>query len=131
MTEADTRCMDRDCVCQGAGNLIWVIDYHRWRHQLLCNMGGTIFLEVEDDFEIYDYVGEAPGFKGNPARGCPPLPTADDYFRCLLCNRLVLRMGRRQKYCPHCAAEAHKAVKRKWIRAKREQNEKDNGRKML
>ena len=113
------RCNDDQCVCNGSGTLVWVVDLTRWTHQLLCNQGGLIFLEVEGDLEVYDYVGDAPGYKGNPARDSPPLPTPDDFLRCANCNRLVLPTGQNQKYCIDCSKVIHRARKKEWIREHR------------
>ncbi|MEM3737339.1 MAG: hypothetical protein QXJ75_04560 [Candidatus Bathyarchaeia archaeon] len=114
------KCNDSDCVCKGSGDLIWVIDLNRWSHQLLCNKGGLIFLELEGDIEVYDYVGDNPGLKGNPVICAPPIPTMEDYMRCTMCNRLTLRTGHRQIFCPTCAAIHRRLQKREWIRRRRE-----------
>jgi len=110
------RCKDKFCVCGGRGTLIWVADYNRWSRQLLCNLGGVIFLEVFGDLEVYDYVGDHPALKGNPARNTPPTPKPEDYFRCQRCGRLTLKVGRHQKYCPACSKEREKERKRLWAR---------------
>ena len=112
-------CTDEQCVCKGQGDLVWAIDLYRWRYQLLCNTGGLIFLEVADDIEVYDYVGDTPVLKGNPVRDAPPLPGPDDYIRCASCNRLLIKTGRNQKFCANCAKEAHKLRKREWIHNRR------------
>jgi len=98
---------------------VWVVDYHRWKHQLLCNKGGLVFLEVDQGMEVYDYVGEKAGLRGNPARNTPPTPTPDDYIRCVNCGRLVLKRGKRHKYCLYCAKTKHRTQKRDWIRKRR------------
>ncbi len=114
------KCTDSDCVCNGSGDLIWVIDLYRWSHQLLCNKGGLIFMETEGDIEVYDYVGDTPGLKGNPILCAPPLPTPDDYTRCAQCNRLILKTGHHQKFCSVCAEVNRRLQKREWIRRRRE-----------
>ncbi|MFQ5762501.1 MAG: hypothetical protein ACE5PO_05665 [Candidatus Bathyarchaeia archaeon] len=121
MNENFGKCKGADCVCDGAGHLIWVVDVYRWKHQLLCNTGGLIFLEVDDDIEVYDYVGEAPGFKSNLPIDSPPIPQPEDYMRCARCNSLILRVGRHQRYCSSCAEVAHREIKREWIRQRRAQ----------
>jgi len=120
------KCTDSDCVCNGTGDLIWVLDLYRWSYQLLCNKGGLIFMEIEGDIEIYDYIGDTYGLKGNPAVDTPPLPTADDYIRCANCNRLTLKTGRHQKFCPMCTALIRRIQKREWIRERRRLSN-DNG----
>lgn len=115
------KCTDSDCICNGSGDLIWVIDIYRWSYQLLCNKGGLIFMEVEGDLEIYDYVGDAPGMKGNPILCAPPLPTPDDYTRCINCNRLILKSGHHQKFCAACATVKRRLQKAEWIRRRRAQ----------
>jgi len=119
LKQAGSNCVDDTCVCNGTGQLVWVADYYRWRYQLLCNRGGLIFLEVEGDMEVYDYVGDVAGLKGNPARDAPPLPSPDDYIRCDNCDRLVIKHGRSQKYCSRCAKVASRVRKREWIRKRR------------
>lgn len=76
-------------------------------------------MEVEDEIELYDYVGDLAGFKGNPVRNAPPTPTPDDWMRCLLCNRLLLKTGAHHKYCLTCSRTLRLVQKREWIRAKR------------
>jgi phage FluMu protein Com len=98
---------------------MWVVDYHRWSRQLLCNIGGLIYMEVEGDLEVYDYVGDVPGLKGNPARHTPPVPSPDDYFRCADCNRLTLKTGKHHLYCPACSDFRRRERKRKWIQQRR------------
>ncbi len=110
----NARCRDKFCVCGGKGRLIWVVDYHRWSRQLLCNLGGVIFLEVFGDLEVYDYVGDDPRLKGNPARHTPPTPKPEDYFRCIRCGRLTLKRGKHHKYCESCAKEMERERKRRW-----------------
>ena len=115
----NAHCTDRLCVCGGKGRLVWVADYHRWSRQLLCSLGGVIFLEVFGDLEVYDYVGDNPSLKGNPARHTPPTPRPEDYFRCARCGRLTLKAGRHHLYCPACAREKEKERKRLWARKAR------------
>ena len=116
-----SRCSSHDCSCEGLGRLIWVADYRRWTRQLLCNRGGLIFLEIKGDLEAYDYVGDNPALKGNPAKDTPSTPTADDYLRCTRCNRLVLKSGKHHKYCAVCSRAIRAAKKREWIRKKRKE----------
>jgi len=113
------RCTDRLCICGGRGKLVWVVDYHRWSRQLLCNLGGVVFLEVFGDLEVYDYVGDHPALKGNPARQTPPTPKPEDYFRCRRCGRLTLKTGKHHLYCPKCAREREKERKKLWARKAR------------
>ena len=115
----NARCRDKFCVCGGKGVLVWVVDYHRWSRQLLCNQGGVIFLEIFGDLEVYDYVGDNPALKGNPVRDAPPTPKPEDFFRCKRCGRLTLKTGRHHKYCPECAKERERERKRLWARKAR------------
>jgi len=117
--KANSRCTDETCCCNGTGHLIWVADYHRWKHQLLCDRGGLILLEVDGLLEVYDYSGDTLGLKGNPVRDAPPEPKDEDFIRCAHCNRLVLKRGQHQKYCLRCTKIMNKARKREWIKRRR------------
>ncbi|MFH1328278.1 MAG: hypothetical protein ABIH76_05495 [Candidatus Bathyarchaeota archaeon] len=121
MKSENPKCHDDQCVCKGSGNLRWAVDLNRWRHQLLCDQGGLIFMEVEDEIEVYDYVGDTFGLKGNPVRNAPPTPSLEDYIRCTRCNRLILKSGHYQKFCPMCTKLSRATYKREWIRKKREE----------